>query len=247
MATIPKPKKRRRKEQEKIRKLDEAFAASNLEDQLVVYWNRYKNQVVLLVLAVLVSIAGVQVAKWWSAQSLSDRTETYAAATTDAEKEAFADKNSGRNIGGTAYLELADKAYSDGEFSKATGFYEKAFQVLDLIPLMQRAHLGLALSNLQAGNTDIAVNDLQSLANHSDYLDVAKAEALYHLSVIEWEKSNFASMLSYHDQIEELGSPGLWQSQAKSLQRTVAELKVLVEARLNEEPAAEGLGAILEP
>ena len=246
MAPTPRSANRRRKKQTKSQKLDEALAASDLDDQLVVFWNRYKNQVVLLLLVALATIVGVQVAKWWSAKSMGDRSAAYSIATTEAEKEAFADKNSRRNIGGAAYLELADMAYSDGEFSKAAGLYEKAFQALDLILLKQRSHLGLALANLQAGNTEDAVESLQAAANNGDYLDAAKAEALYHLSVIEWEKANFASMLDYHDQIDRLGNPGLWQSKAQALQRTVAGLKALVEARLNEESAAESLAPVLE-
>ncbi len=243
MAPSPRSARRRRKKQTKSQKLDEALAISDLDDQLVVFWNRYKNQVVLLLLVALATIVGVQVAKWWNEKSMRDRSAAYSFATTEAEKEAFADKNAKRNIGGTAYLELADMAYSDGEFSKAADLYEKAFQALDLILLKQRANLGLALANLQAGNTEDAVDSLQAAANNGDYLDVAKAEALYHLSVIEWEKANFPAMLNYHDQIDDLVNPGLWQSKAQSLQRTVPGLKVLVEARLNEEPAAD----IFEP
>ena len=234
MRPTPRSAKRRRKKQTDSDKLEDALVSANLDDRLVDYWNRHKNQVVLLLWLALATIAGIQGAKWWSAKSLSLRADAYAAATTDLEKEAFADNNARHNIGGTAYLELADKAYAEGEFSKAGPLYEKAYKALDLILLKQRSHLGLALANLQAGSKEEAVQLLQSAANNGDYLDVAKAEALFHLSVIEWKDANFSAMLSYQDQIEELSNPGLWQSKAQALQRTIAGLKELVEARLNE-------------
>ncbi len=246
MAPTPRSSKRRRKKQTQSQKLDEALATSDLDDQLVVFWNRYKNQVVLVVLVALATIVGIQGEKWWSAKSLSDRSAAYSTATTEVEKEAFADKNAKHNIGGAAYLELADMAYSDEDFSKAGDLYEKALRALDLIPLEQRAHLGLALATLQAGNTEDGLERLQAVANHGDYLDMAKAEALYHLSVTAWERANYPAMLDYHDQIDELVNPGLWQSKAQSLQRTVPELKALVEERLNEEPAADNLDPGLE-
>ncbi len=246
MAPTPRSAKRRRKKQTKSQNLDEALATSDLDDQLVVFWNRYKNQLVLVVLVALATIVGIQGEKWWSAKSLHDRSAAYSTATTEVEKEAFADKNARRNIGGAAYLELADKAYSDEEFSKAGDLYEKAMRALDLIPLEQRAHLGLALATLQAGNTEHGLERLQAVANHGDYLDAAKAEALYHLSVMEWERANFPAMLDYHDQIDELVNPGLWQLKAQSLQRTVPELKALLEERLNEEQAADSSDPGLE-
>lgn len=246
MASTPRSAKRRRKKQPESQNLDEALAASDLEEQLVVFWNRYKNQVVWLLLLAVAAIAGIQGSKWWGAKSLSDRSAAYSSATTEVEKEAFADKNARHNIGGAAYLELADMAYSDEEFTKAAGYYEKALQALDLILLKQRAHLGLALATLQAGNTEPGLELLQAVANQGDYLDPAKAEALYHLSVIQWERADFPAMLNYHDQIDGLVNPGLWQSKAQSLQRTVPELKALVEERLNEEPTAGGLIPELE-
>jgi tetratricopeptide (TPR) repeat protein len=143
--------------QDTFEKLDEAYAESSVEEQLLVYWNRHKSQIVLGISVVVVLIIGFQISKWWSAKAISDRGQAYAEASDDAQKQAFADDNSGSDLGGIAYLELADSAYSEAEYSSAVSLYEKAFKAFEMIEFKQRAHLGLALSRLQAGEQGPAV------------------------------------------------------------------------------------------
>ena len=220
--------------QDTFQKLDEAYAESNMEDQLMVYWNRYKNQIVIGLIAAVLVILGIQLSKWWSQKSVTSRGEAYAAASDDSLKAAFAGKFSGTDLGGVAFLELADKAYSDGNFSAAIPHYESAFKAFDMVEFKQRAHLGLALSRLQAGDESVAIKDLESIGANVDYPDVSRAEAYYHLSVLDWEKGDFDAMLGRHDQIEELMGAGNWLSQALQLQNSIPELRKLVQARATE-------------
>lgn len=220
--------------QDTFQKLDEAYAESDMEDQLLVYWNRHKNQILTGLIAAIVIIIGFQLAKWWSQKSVNDRGQAYAAASGDLQKKAFADKFSSTDLGGIAYLELADKAYAAGDFSAAIPNYEKAFKAFDLVEFKQRAHLGLAISRLQAGDESVAIKDLESIGSNSNYPDVSRAEALYHLSVIDWKQGDFESMLERHNQIEELANAGNWQSKATQLQNTIPELRNLVKAKATE-------------
>jgi len=222
------------KKQDTFEKLDEAYAESNMEDQLLVYWNRHKNQIVLAVGLAITLIIGIQLSKWWSVKSLSDRGQAYSEATEDAEKEAFANKFSGTDLGGIAYLELADKHYTDGDFAAAVPVYEKAFNAFGMVEFKQRAHLGLAMARLQAGEESNAAKDLEAVADNADYPDAARGEALYQLSIIDWKNGSFESMLQRQDRIDGLTNAGNWQGKALQLQNSVPELKKLVEAKASE-------------
>ena len=224
------------KKQDTFNKLDEAYAESSMEDQLLVYWNRHKSQVILGVVAATAIIIGIQVTKWWSSKSASDRGAAYAAATEDADKAGFAEKFSGTDLGGVAFLELADKSYAEGEFAAAVPNYENAFKAFSRYEFKQTAHLGLALSRLQSGDESSAVKDLEAIAANTDYVDSIRAEALYHLSILDWKSGAFELMLQRHEQIEEMPNSGNWQGKAFQLQGSIPELKKLVE-----EKASDGL------
>ena len=225
--------------QDTFEKLDEAYAESSMEDQLLVYWNRHKNQIVLGIGVAVILIIGFQLSKWWSAKSVADRSQAYAEANDDAQKESFADSHSGTDLGGVAYLELADNAYTEGEFSSAVSFYEKAFNAFDMVEFKQRAHLGLAMSRLQAGEEANAAKDLEAIADNAEYPDAARGEALYQLSVIDWQKGAYDSMLAHQDRIDGLANAGNWQGKALQLQNSIPELKKLVEASASGEESAE--------
>ncbi|MCB1123797.1 MAG: tetratricopeptide repeat protein, partial [Verrucomicrobiae bacterium] len=185
MASSPKEQSTPDKKQETYSKLDEAYAESNLEDQVLVYWNRHKNQIVLAVAAALLIIVGFQLTKWWKSKTIADRAEAYAVATDDSQKQAFADKHSGTDLGGVAFLELADKAYEEADYTKAAGFYQKALDAFKMVEFKQRAHLGLAMSNLQAVNESAAINELETIASNKSYPEASRGEALYQLSIID--------------------------------------------------------------
>ena len=234
MASTPKEQSNSGKKKGAFEKLDEAYAESNMEDQLLVYWNRYKNQILLGLTAAVLLIFGFQLSKWWSKKAVSDRAQSYAEAVEDSQKEAFADKFSGTDLGGVAFLELGDKAYTDGEFASAGSLYEKAFDAFDMVEFKQRAHLGLAMTRFQAGDESGAVKDLESIADNTDYPDAARGEALYQLAVIDWENGSFETMLQRHNRIETLTNAANWQGKALQLQNSIPELKNLVEAKASE-------------
>ena len=225
--------------QDTFEKLDEAYAESSMEDQLLVYWNRHKTQIVLGVGVAVILIVGYQVSQWMGAKSVSDRSQAYAEASDDSQKEAFADEHSGTDLGGIAFLELADAAYTEGEYSKAVSLYEKAFKAFDLTEFQQRAHIGLAMARLQAGEEANAAKDLEAIADTAEYPDAARGEALYQLSILDWKNGDFVSMLAHQDRIDGLVNAGNWQGKALQLQGSIPELKKLVEESASGEEVAE--------
>ena len=235
MAAKPKDPSQSEDKQGTFQKLDEAYAESSMEEQLLVYWNRHKNQIVLGVGVALILIVGYQLSAWWSAKSVEDRGQAYAEAADAGQKQAFADKHSGTDLGGLAFLELADKAYTDAEYSKAVGLYEQAFSAFELTEFKQRAHLGLAMARLQAGEEANAVKDLEAVANNAEYPDAARGEALYQLSVIDWQNGDFESMLAHQDRIDGLAYASHWQGKAMQLQNSIPELRQRVDGSASAE------------
>lgn len=231
MASSPKDQSTPDKKKETFSKLDEAYAESSLEDQLVVYWNRHKNQIVLTISAALLIIIGFQLTKWWRGKTVADRAAAYAAASGDSQKETFADDHSGTDLGGVAYLELADEAFEAADYSNAAGYYQKALDAFEMVIFKQRAHLSLAMSRLLAGEESAAVQELESIAANTVYPEAARGEAYYQLSVIDWKRADFESMLRRHEEIDSLLNAGNWQAKARQLQNSIPELKKLVEAK----------------
>ena len=225
--------------QDTFQQLDEAYAESSLEDQLIVYWNRHKTQVLLGVAAAVLLILGVQVTKLWSEKANADRADAYAEADDDSEKAAFAEKFSDSDLGGVAFMELADKSFSDKDYAAAIPNYEKAFKAFQRVEFKQRAHIGLALSRLLSGDENNAIADLEGISSNVDYPDAARAEALYHLSILDWQEGAFEAMLTRHGEIERLPSAGNWLGKALQLQSIVPELKKLAEAKASEGLAIE--------
>ncbi|MDA1065598.1 MAG: hypothetical protein O3C43_03760 [Verrucomicrobia bacterium] len=219
--------------------MDEAYAESSLEDQLLVYWNRHKTQVLLGLAVAVVLILGIQIAKLWSEKAVSGRAKAYAEANDDSKKAAFAEKFSSSELGGVAFMELADKSYSDKDYAAAIPNYERAFKAFERVEFKQRAHIGLALSRVLSGDESNAKADLEGISRNVDYPDAARAEALYHLSILDWQGGAFEAMLARHGEIEKLSSAGNWLGKALQLQASVPELKKLAEAKASEGLAIE--------
>jgi predicted negative regulator of RcsB-dependent stress response len=239
MASNRKEQSQPKDEQDTFQKLDEAFAESSIEDQLIVFWNRHKSQVLLGLAVAVVLILGIQISKIWSEKATADRANAYTEATDDSKKAAFAEKFSSTELGGVAFMELADKSYSNSDYAAAIPNYERAFKAFERVELKQRAHLGLALSRLLSGNESTAIADLEAISNNAEYPDAARAEALYHLSILDWQGGAFEAMLKRHDQIENLSNSGNWRGKAIQLQGSVPELNKLVEAKASEELVVE--------
>ena len=71
MASKDKEQPKQGDKQDTFQKLDDAYAESSMEDQLLVYWNRHKNQILTGVTVAVVLVLGIQLFKWWSQKSVA--------------------------------------------------------------------------------------------------------------------------------------------------------------------------------
>lgn len=194
--------------------------------------------------AVIVIAALAMVARWSFEQYAASRERAiaadYAAAGDNAALRAFAEANPKAALSGAAYLRLADEAYVANKFSAAAGDYQKAAAALTGQLLGERARMGVAISQLQAGDTAAAKSSLEALANDTSYVRTLRGEAGYHLAVLAREAGQFAEATKWTDLVLSADTAGLWAQRAmqlrSSLPETAAELKP-VQSELTVTPA----------
>ncbi len=224
MADTPKDNK------DTYEKLDDAFAEASVEEQLSVFWSRNKNFIIGGVSLFIIIVLGQQGFQYWTQKTKADLSASYAAAEEDVDKELFADRNSSTDLGGVAYIELADKAYEAGEFAKAQSLYEKSYSSFSYESLKGRSELGQGICKIQLDDNDGGVAALDSVSSNVNYTDVIRAEAYFQKSIVAWKQGDFVTMLSEQEALAELSNTGVWGVKADNLQKTVAELKALIEA-----------------
>ncbi|MEM9158145.1 MAG: hypothetical protein AAGB46_03775 [Verrucomicrobiota bacterium] len=151
---------------------------NELEDQLALWWDKYKTQVVIVVGAVLVAFVGYHVIRFTSDSARASQAESFQEAD---DKLAWAEENASSALAGFAFKEEADKAYEDGDYAKAASLYEKSAASAKL-SIKSAALMGQAISLLQQSKTSEAKPILQSLAD--DENSGNSVEAKYRLAEI---------------------------------------------------------------
>lgn len=209
--------------------IDENYLAPSFEDRVQMFWEKNGK-----VVSALIVVAGLAiVARWGFEQYAVSRERAiaadYAAAADDAALRAFAEANPKASLAGAAYLRLADEAYVANKFSEAVADYQKAAAALTGQLLGERARMGAALSQLQAGDTAAAKASLEALANDTAYARTLRGEAGYHLAVLARDAGQFAEATKWIELVLSADTAGLWAQRAmqlrSSLPETPAELK----------------------
>jgi predicted negative regulator of RcsB-dependent stress response len=183
MPAIP-PKPKPAGDNRNLVTVDENYAAPGLEDHLRLFWEKNARLILTIILAVAVVMVGRGFYQVMQERHAEGVQADYAAATTDSQLKDFIAANPADPLAGVAQLQLADRAYTAGNFSEAQAGYAKALPQLGGTPLAPRAQLGAAVSLLQAGQTEAGRTALTQLANASSLPKATRTEAAYDLAVI---------------------------------------------------------------
>src|ERR1051326_8074661 len=134
------------------------------EDQLHDFWKRNRSVILAGCAIALIAIVGVGVWDRMQQSKEGDVENAYAAATTPEALKSFADAHAGHALAGAAYLRIADDASANGKAAEAVANYEKAVAVLKPGPLLSRAKLDLAISQISSGKTAEGTAGLKQIA-----------------------------------------------------------------------------------
>ena len=154
----------------------------SFEDRVALYWMENKSSVISSILFLIVAIALFNGFRMYGRYSEEKLQANYSSALNSKQLDSFAVANPNLAIGGFAALSVADAAFEEKDYSRASEFYKLAASSLQGNILAGRADLGLAFSAYQSEKEE-GLEQLDSIASNALYSDSIKAEAVYHLAV----------------------------------------------------------------
>jgi Uncharacterized protein conserved in bacteria len=215
--------------------IDENYLAPTLEDKLLIFWEKNGRSVIAVVVLVAVGL----IARWGFQVFAENRERAiaaeYAAANDSVALKAFAESQPTAALSGVAYLRLADEAYAEGRFAAAQADYDSAKKILGNNILGDRARLGSAISQIQAGDAAGGKTALEALANDVSYLGTLRGEAAFHLAVLAREAGQPAEARKWVELTLSADPTGLWAQRAMQLSIGLPEDPASTEAPANSE------------
>ncbi len=197
---------------------EEINITPGFEEKLQLFWENNRRGILVLCLVVLVAI--VARGGW---DYLADQKEQgiqldYATATTTEQLKNFASTNAGHELAGVAWLQVADAAYAEGKSTDAVEAYQKSHTVLPTGPLGDRAALGIAMAQLQAGLNSEGAAGLKLLADSDAMGRGVRTEAAYQLASLAYSAGKTDAIKTLTDQIMQIDPASPWAQRALTLQ-----------------------------
>jgi len=177
-------------------------------------WEKNRKFIYLGCAAVLLVIIGTEAWGYIRTQRDQSVREEYARVASDLGRlAAFANANSGHELAGVAWLRLADEAYTKGDYKAAIANYQKAAQALVLPALQARAKLGVAMSQLGAGDA-AGEPALKAIGADAAQPAAIRAEATYHLATLAYTAGRVDDVRKLTEEVTKLEASGVWAQRA---------------------------------
>lgn len=190
----------------------------DLEDQVVMFWEKNKGIVLGAVAFIFAAFLGYQGIKLMQHRSEENLKAGYQAADTSEAKASWAQDEAGKPLSGFAFKELGDEAYAAGELAKAEGYYREAAKSAGA-PVDQAATIALAVTLIDQDKFSEAKTLLQGIAN--DPTALAQAEAQYRLAYLASQEGDSDAARSYIEAISD--ESFFWKTRARSIEQTLPE------------------------
>lgn len=201
---------------------------ADIEEKFNDFWKRNGAAIFGGIALAAVAVTGYQTVQYLGDRREANIREAFSMADTIEERIAFAERNSGRDLAGFTWLELADSAFEANDYRTAWQRYDLAANDLPTGSLLrQRARLGAAQARLMGGETEEALSALMTIASNPGYADSLRGEAGVTLAVAEWERGNYSAVREALDVVLALNNAGLWTFRANELQERIPQLAQL--------------------
>lgn len=196
---------------------------ADVEERFNDFWKRNGPSIFAVIAIVAVITVGYEIYGYIQARNAEKLSETFASLQSPEEKMDFATAHPNTELGGLAYLELADQAYAAGNFPDAATRYEAAVKALDGTPIAGRARLGAAMAKLRLGDAT-APALLDQIARDPAVLAPIRGEAAYLLATARWKTDNPEEVRRALDLLATIEGAGVWQSLGLQLESQIPEL-----------------------
>ena len=196
----------------------EVNVTPGFEEKLSQFWERNRRGLVMLGTVILLAILAKGGWEYLAAQKEQDVRKAYAATSTFDQKRSFAQAHAGHELAGVAWLQVADAAYAEGKSTDAIAAYQASTKVLTEGPLAGRALLGLAMAQIQAGQTDAGKSALQTIADSASAPKGIRTEAAYHLASMAHASGDDAKFQQFAQQIMQIDPASPWSQRLMMMQ-----------------------------
>ncbi len=190
----------------------------DLEDQVIMFWEKNKSTIIGSVAFIFAAFLGFQGFKFLQHRADENLKAGYQAADTSEAKAAWAEEEAGEPLSGFAFKELGDEAYQAGELAKAEGYYREASKSA-AAPVDQAATIALAVTLIDLDKASEAKSLLQPIAD--DVTALAQAEARYRLAFIASQEGDATTARALIDAISD--ESFYWKSRARSIEQKLPE------------------------
>ncbi len=201
----------------------EPAAAPELEEVVRQFWEKNRSLLLGLVAAILLAILGRNGWDAYQAGQVEAAREEFAAAESDDQLKAFAADRAGTALAGVALLKVADKAFTEGDYTAALQGYDAAAAELAESVFVDRVQLGCAMSQLLGSDEAAGQTSLRNLANDTDAAAAVRSEAIYHLAALALADANADELDALSTQIDSI-NPGSGWAQRILLMRSTLDV-----------------------
>ena len=182
------------------------------------FWQKNRNIFLIASIALLLVVVGREA---WAYHAASQEEEVRVAFGRAADRPeqlaAFAKANEGHELAAIATLRIADQRYAAGDYRQAQENYTKAAAGLKNAELLGRARVGVAMSQLHAGDKAGGETTLKAMAADAALAKETRAEANYHLAALAKEAGNAAEVTRLVAEISKVDPTGIWSRRATAL------------------------------
>jgi tetratricopeptide (TPR) repeat protein len=194
----------------------EEFAAN-----VQAFWEKNRNFILLLIATALTIILARE--GWQAYRGMRERgiQAEYAKVERIDQLPRFAESHRGHPLAGAAWLRVADDAYSKNDFRSAATNYTKAAEALEQPALKTRARLGVAMSQIAAGDQTTGETALKALSADNKAVATLRAEATYHLATLAHTAGRNDDAKQLLDEVSKIDPTGLWAQRAFGLRAQI--------------------------
>jgi predicted negative regulator of RcsB-dependent stress response len=188
------------------------------------FWNSFRRIIIRSIIGTLAAIILVYTFYFIKNYHTNSIQTAFLNAKSIEQLQAFANEYKKDPLGGVAFVQLADKNYSEGNFPLAASYYRDALPGLKDTELEGRARFGLAMSLLQ--NNDPEGQSLLTEISHSTKSSLTlRSQALYQLFIVAVQQKDFEQAKQLLATLRNQSENNPWADKANQLEAALAELQ----------------------
>jgi predicted negative regulator of RcsB-dependent stress response len=188
-----------------------------VDEQLHGWWQKYGQSVAIACGVVLLFYVGRMGWDYIRSEQESSLQQEFVEAKTPEQLRAFADAHPGDKLASLAEITMADQAYAAGQIPTALAAYRKAADELKGDPLGTRAEMGVAMTEIQGGQTSAGEAALRQILADNSKLAVVRVEAGYQLASLAANSGKGAETQQYAAQMMQIDPNSPWTQRAFAL------------------------------